>query len=77
MILSMGMFIEVLVSDERCRAGQPCQECVRICPVSIFAWPDGASIASIVPEAEDECILCDLCLQKCPTEAITIGRLYE
>lgn len=73
----MGMFIQVLVTEERCRAGQPCTACVDTCPVNIFAWPEGASIAQVVPEAEDECILCDLCLEKCPTDAIMIRKLYE
>jgi NAD-dependent dihydropyrimidine dehydrogenase PreA subunit len=26
---------------------------------------------------EDECILCDLCLQRCPTDAIAIHKLYS
>jgi len=71
------MFVEVIVNGGRCRAGQPCRACVETCPVSIFAWPDPSSVADVVPEAEDECILCDLCLQKCPTDAITIRKLYE
>lgn len=71
------MFIKVIVNDEQCQAGQPCRVCVEICPVNIFAWPDSSSVADVVPEAEDECILCDLCLQKCPTDAITIKKLYE
>jgi Na+-translocating ferredoxin:NAD+ oxidoreductase RNF subunit RnfB len=26
---------------------------------------------------EDECTLCDLCLQRCPTDAIAIHKLYS
>lgn len=72
----MGMFIRVELSEARCRAGQPCQECVKLCPVNIFAWQRGP-VAQVVREEEDECILCDLCTDKCPTDAIRIIKLYD
>jgi len=30
----------------------------------------------VVEENEDECTLCDLCLERCPTGAIVIRTLY-
>lgn len=70
----MGMFIAVHVDEARCRKGQPCSACIAVCPVSIFGGRKG--LAGVVGENEDECILCDLCLQRCPTDAIAIHKLY-
>lgn len=71
----MSLFIAVRVDLERCRAGQPCTACVAICPVNIFTGRNG--LAGVVAESEDECILCDLCLARCPTDAIAIHKLYS
>jgi NAD-dependent dihydropyrimidine dehydrogenase PreA subunit len=71
----MGVFIAVHVSEERCREGQPCTACVTVCPVNIFEGRGG--LAGVMGENEDECILCDLCLQTCPTNAIAIHKLYS
>jgi len=71
----MGMFIAVRVDERRCREGQPCTACIGVCPVSIFEGKNG--LAGVVGENEDECILCDLCLQRCPTDAIAIHKLYS
>jgi len=73
----MGMFIGIVVNEEGCSAGQPCMECVKGCPVNIFAYETRLEQATVIPDAEDECILCDLCLNHCPTDAIRIHRLYE
>ena len=70
----MSLFIAVEVDADRCRKGQPCTACVTVCPVSIFRAQGG--LAEVVGENEDECTLCDLCLQRCPTDAITIRTLY-
>ncbi len=70
----MSLFVAVHVVDDRCRAGQPCTACITVCPVSIFRGHGG--LAGVVEENEDECTLCDLCLERCPTDAITIRTLY-
>jgi NAD-dependent dihydropyrimidine dehydrogenase PreA subunit len=70
----MSLFVAVLVDGARCRAGQPCTACVVVCPVSIFRIQDG--LAAVVGDNEDECTLCDLCLQRCPTDAVTIRTHY-
>jgi len=70
----MSLFVAVRVDDGRCRAGQPCTACVSVCPVSVFQAQNG--LAAVVGENEDECTLCDLCLQRCPTDAISIRTLY-
>ena len=71
----MSLFIAVHVDEARCRKGQPCTACIAVCPVSIFEGSNG--LAGAVGAYEDECILCDLCLQRCPTDAITIHKLYS
>lgn len=71
----MSLFIAVGIDPERCRAGQPCAACVTACPVNIFETRHG--LAEVIGANEDECILCDLCLQKCPTDAIAIHKLYS
>jgi NAD-dependent dihydropyrimidine dehydrogenase PreA subunit len=71
----MSLFITVRVDRDRCRAGQPCTACVAVCPVTIFEGRNG--LAGVIGENEDECILCDLCLQGCPTDAIAIHKLYS
>ncbi len=70
----MSLFIAVRVDERRCRAGQPCTACITVCPVSIFEGQNG--LAGVVESHEDECILCDLCLQRCPTDAIAIHKMY-
>ncbi len=70
----MSLFIAVRVDERRCRAGQPCTACITVCPVSIFGERNG--LAGIIGKNEDECILCDLCLQRCPTDAIAIHKMY-
>ncbi|HEV8661933.1 MAG TPA: 4Fe-4S dicluster domain-containing protein [Candidatus Methylomirabilis sp.] len=69
-----GIFVRVEVSEERCVGIAACGKCLPACPVSIFI-PRGDRIGV---QEEDECILCDLCLQACqPYDAIRIVRLYE
>jgi NAD-dependent dihydropyrimidine dehydrogenase PreA subunit len=70
----MSLFVAVRVDDDRCRSGQPCTACISVCPVSIFRGDGG--LAAVVEANEDECTLCDLCLQRCPTDAIAIRTLY-
>jgi NAD-dependent dihydropyrimidine dehydrogenase PreA subunit len=48
---------------------------ISVCPVSIFEGRNG--LAAVVAAQEDECILCDLCLERCPTDAIAIHKLYS
>ena len=71
----MGMFIVLEIDRERCLDGEYCGKCVNVCPVDVFGVEAGRLIT--VPENEDECTLCDLCLQACPEGAIQVVKLYE
>lgn len=72
----MGMFITLEVDHQACReqAGS-CRECVQLCPVDIFAL-DERGLAVVVADNEDECILCNQCVERCPANAVTLRRLY-
>ena len=71
----MGVFIKVSVDDSKCLGVKKSGHCVNICPVNIFE-AHGERV-TINEENEDECTLCELCLQKCDPNAITIQKLYE
>ena len=73
----MGMFIKVELSPEI--TGQPDlgRKLAEVCPVDIFAMnADGARV-EVVERNEDECVLCDLCVQAAPDGGVRIVRLYE
>ena len=71
----MSEFIKLEIDLYKCTGIKECGECIRVCPVNIFT-PNG-DYPIPVESNEDECTLCDLCLQGCKTDAITIHKLYE
>lgn len=81
----MGMFIALKIDEPRCKASKGCRHCVDVCPVDIFQTGEVGSLVNAVlvnavlvnAENEDECTLCELCLQACPHQAIEIVKLYE
>ncbi|MCB2189939.1 MAG: 4Fe-4S dicluster domain-containing protein [Deltaproteobacteria bacterium] len=70
----MGLFIAVEVLKDKCVGIDECGKCIEVCPVQIFAGEHG--IPSIISKNEDECILCDQCIQGCKPNAISIGKKY-
>jgi ferredoxin len=68
-------FIRVDVNMNVCVGIVQCGGCVRVCPVGIFK--KSGDTPEVVAKNEDECILCELCLQSCKPHAITIKKLYE
>jgi NAD-dependent dihydropyrimidine dehydrogenase PreA subunit len=70
-----GIFINLQVNDSLCAREPDCQECVSSCPVDIFTRPQGKT-AQVVAENEDECILCNLCVDRCPVDAVSLVKLY-
>lgn len=72
----MGMFVRLEVRADRCAQAPQCRECVQVCPVDVFLRPDG-QVARVIPENEDECILCQRCVADCPVDAVSLVRLYH
>jgi len=67
----MSLFIRI-------ELGPPAQTVVALvslCPVNIFAMRDGR--VAVVAERQDECTLCELCLQAAPQGTVRIRKLYE
>jgi NAD-dependent dihydropyrimidine dehydrogenase PreA subunit len=58
----------VNVDAEKCEG---CEECVNVCPNSVFQMADGKSD----PYQSSECVFCESCLGVCPTTAITINEM--
>ncbi|MEM2983370.1 MAG: ferredoxin [Candidatus Bathyarchaeia archaeon] len=71
----MGIFIKVTIDQDKCLGINRSGHCVNICPVNIFEASGDRVI--IKEENEDECTLCELCLQKCEPGAISIEKKYE
>jgi len=70
-----GIFVNLQVDASLCAREPLCRECVSSCPVDIFAHPEGTT-AQVVPQSEDECILCQLCVDRCRVDAVTLIKLY-
>jgi len=49
---------------------------VEVCPVNIFALDADGKVV-IVEENEDECVLCDLCVQAAPPGKVRVIKFYE
>jgi NAD-dependent dihydropyrimidine dehydrogenase PreA subunit len=75
MELAMGEFIRLDIDFDRCLGIERCGKCIQVCPVSIFTSND--DYPTQVEAHEDECTLCNLCLQGCGVDAIRIHKLYE
>jgi NAD-dependent dihydropyrimidine dehydrogenase PreA subunit len=70
----MGMFIRIEVDQDLC-AASGCNQCISVCPVDVFRLEKGRLVVDA--ENEDECTLCDLCLEGCTFHALRIVRVYE
>ena len=70
------MFIRVEVAPEAAADRELAKKLVEVCPVNIFDL-DADGKAVVVAENEDECVLCDLCVQAAPAGRVRIVKLYE
>ena len=71
-----SMFIRVEVDPEAAAYSELAKKLVEVCPVNIFNV-DADGKAVVVQENEDECVLCDLCVQAAPAGRVRIVKLYE
>lgn len=74
-MITRGIFVNLEIDVPRCLSEPSCRECVSSCPVNVFSRADGEP-ARVIPENEDECILCDLCVDRCPVNAVSLRKLY-
>ena len=72
----MSMFIRVEVDPGAAQDRELAKKLVEVCPVNIFDL-DSDGKAVVVAENEDECVLCDLCVQAAPPGRVRIVKLYE
>jgi NAD-dependent dihydropyrimidine dehydrogenase PreA subunit len=70
----MGMFIELRIDPVACQVASGCDLCARLCPVEAFRVEGGW--VTPVYDNEDECTLCNLCVEQCPGRAIEVIKLY-
>lgn len=69
------LFVHVEVDPEVAARPEVAKKLVEVCPVNIFALDDGR--LTIVEQNEDECTLCELCLEAAPPGAVRVIKLYE
>lgn len=70
----MGMFIHIDVDRTKLTHDQA-ESLVNICPVDIFFLDDNTIDTN--SNQEDECTLCELCLENSPKGAVAINKSYS
>jgi NAD-dependent dihydropyrimidine dehydrogenase PreA subunit len=70
----MGTFIQIDIDDSQFTP-EVASSVVSLCPVDIFVL-DGTRLA-VRSEQEDECTLCELCLDGAPVGALSIRKVYK
>jgi NAD-dependent dihydropyrimidine dehydrogenase PreA subunit len=69
----VGVFIRIEVAEEQLPP-DIARQLVSLCPVDIFALRGERFV--VRPEQEDECTLCELCLDAAPVGVVSIQKLY-
>lgn len=70
----MGIFIKIDFDAESI-SPDLAHRLERLCPVDIYHTEHGQLV--VRPDREDECTLCNLCLQAAPAGALRIHKLYR
>lgn len=71
-----SMFIRVEVDPQAAVNRELAKKLVEVCPVDIFDL-DAEGKTRVVEENQDECVLCDLCVQAAPPGHVRVIKLYE
>ena len=71
-----SMFVRVEIDPAAAADRELAKKLVEVCPVNIFDV-DAEGKAVVVEENEDECVLCDLCVQAAPQGKVRVVKLYE
>ncbi len=72
----MPMFVHLEVDPAAAADTELAKKLVEVCPVNIFEQAsDGTCV--VVEENEDECVLCDLCVQAAPAGQVRVIKLSE
>ena len=72
----MPMFVHLEVDPDAAADPELAKKLAEVCPVNIFEL-DAEGKAVVVEENEDECVLCDLCVQAAPQGQVRVIKLYE
>ena len=72
---SDGTFIGVEVDDSVAGDAELAKRLAEACPVDIYAAAESG--VEIVEENLDECVLCGLCLDASPPDAVRVIKLYD
>ncbi len=72
----MPMFVHLEVDPAAAADTELAKKLVEVCPVNIFEQDVNAKCV-VVEENEDECVLCDLCVQAAPEGQVRVIKLYE
>ncbi len=72
----MPMFVHLEIDSDAAADRDLAKQLVEVCPVNIFEQASDGS-ARVVDENEDECVLCDLCVQAAPAGKVRVIKLYE
>jgi NAD-dependent dihydropyrimidine dehydrogenase PreA subunit len=71
-----GLFIAVEVDDAAAADTELAKRLTEACPVDIYAQAADGTL-EIVEKNLDECVLCRLCLDASPADAVKIIKLYD
>ena len=78
----MPMFVHLEIDADAAADRELAKQLVEVCPVNIFEQASDGS-ARVVEENEDECVLCDLCVQAATAgkpdgpPGVRVIKLYE
>jgi NAD-dependent dihydropyrimidine dehydrogenase PreA subunit len=71
-----ALFIDVEVDDAVATDKEMVKTLVEVCPVDIYAQHDDGTLEIVRPNL-DECVLCYLCVEATPDDAVRVIKLYE